>query len=131
MEYAGTGATFLRPFEDLPTRVRLRRDLEAVKGTPDGLFDFKLAGDVSALVANGLGGGSLINAGVAEEADAHTLAGSGWPVAWRDPPKWKRLYERARHFLRASRWPDGAAGKSVPMGAIAAMHGCDSHGLWT
>ncbi|MDQ1919285.1 alkaline phosphatase D family protein [Massilia pseudoviolaceinigra] len=36
----------------------------APSGEREGLFDVRVGGDVSALVANGLGGGSLINAGV-------------------------------------------------------------------
>ncbi|MES2019588.1 MAG: alkaline phosphatase D family protein [Pseudomonadota bacterium] len=36
----------------------------APTGEREGLFDVRVGGDVSALVANGLGGGSLINAGV-------------------------------------------------------------------
>lgn len=41
---------------------------------PEGLFDWHLDGDVGALVANGLGGGSLINAGVCEPAQPAALA---------------------------------------------------------
>lgn len=37
------------------------------RGRREGLFDVKVGSDVSALVANGLGGGSLINAGVMVE----------------------------------------------------------------
>ena len=40
-----------------------------VMGNREGLFDVRLGADVSALVANGLGGGSLINAGVLLEPD--------------------------------------------------------------
>ncbi|MBU2705262.1 GMC family oxidoreductase [Zooshikella marina] len=44
----------------------LKQAVHALKTpiTPLGLFDFKLTSDLDVLVANGLGGGSLINAGV-------------------------------------------------------------------
>lgn len=45
-----------------------------VTGNLEGLFDIRLGEDVSALVANGLGGGSLINAGVLLEPDSASLA---------------------------------------------------------
>lgn len=50
---------------DLPGHTRLsstRKD--APRGEHEGLFDIKIGSDVSAVVASGLGGGSLINAGV-------------------------------------------------------------------
>lgn len=46
-------------------------------GKPEGLFDMRLGPDVNALVANGLGGGSLINAGVMLEPDQATLDALG------------------------------------------------------
>jgi choline dehydrogenase-like flavoprotein len=111
---------FPSTFEELPAHVRYRRDEEPSKGFDDGLFDFKLAGDVAALVGSGLGGGSLINAGVAEEADARTLADAGWPTPWRSGPNWPQLYSRARARLGATTWPTIAAGKALAMDDIAA-----------
>jgi choline dehydrogenase-like flavoprotein len=106
---------FPSTLEELPAHVRFRRDNEPAKGMGDGLFDFKLAGDVSALVASGLGGGSLINAGVAEEADDETLADLAWPSEWRDPAKWQTLYERARAELGASMWTSAKNDKEAVM----------------
>lgn len=59
---------FPASFDELPGHVRLSRGRDETVGLPEALFDLRLAGDVSALVANGLGGGSLINAGVMVEA---------------------------------------------------------------
>jgi choline dehydrogenase-like flavoprotein len=59
--------SFPSSLDDLPGDVRLSRAGKAPIGRRDALFDVRLAGDVSALVANGLGGGSLINAGVMVE----------------------------------------------------------------
>jgi cholesterol oxidase len=52
-------------FSELPGHLRMG-DQQAgrVGGKHEGLFDLRLGEDVAALVANGLGGGSLINAGV-------------------------------------------------------------------
>ena len=60
---------FPSTLDELPGHVRLSRGGQAPIGRRDALFDVRLAGDVSALVANGLGGGSLINGGVMVEPD--------------------------------------------------------------
>ena len=63
---------------ELPLHVRFSMPgARAPKGRRDGLFDFRLGEDVSAVLANGLGGGSLINAGVMEEPGARMLR--AWP----------------------------------------------------
>ncbi len=52
-------------FGELPRHVRVGDQVTGkVSGVHHGLFDLRLGPDVAALVANGLGGGSLINAGV-------------------------------------------------------------------
>ncbi|MCX7275323.1 MAG: alkaline phosphatase D family protein [Burkholderiales bacterium] len=52
-------------FGELPRHVRVGNQASGkVTGFHQGLFDLRLGPDVAALVANGLGGGSLINAGV-------------------------------------------------------------------
>lgn len=52
-------------FADLPGQVRVNlNDDPRPKGNRDGLFDLRQGKDVSAILGNGLGGGSLINAGV-------------------------------------------------------------------
>ena len=56
---------FPSAFADLPGHVRYgAQGTGQVTGKLEGLFDIRLGPDVNALVANGLGGGSLINAGV-------------------------------------------------------------------
>ena len=56
--------------QELPTHVRIHREKSGeTAGWLDGLFDIRLGPDVCALVGNGLGGGSLINAGVMEIPD--------------------------------------------------------------
>lgn len=56
--------SFPSTLEELPGDVRISRAGQSPIGQRHALFDVRLAGDVSALVGNGLGGGSLINAGV-------------------------------------------------------------------
>lgn len=64
----------------LPGHVRyLRRSKPGAIGKPDALFDLRSFEDVSVLVANGLGGGSLINAGVALKPQADVVCAPHWP----------------------------------------------------
>ena len=52
-------------FGELPRHLRMGlQSFGVVAGNRDGLFDVRVGDDVMALVGNGLGGGSLINAGV-------------------------------------------------------------------
>ena len=61
---------FPSSFGELPAHVRYgAQGTGSVTGRHEGLFDIHMGEDVSALVANGLGGGSLINAGVMLKPD--------------------------------------------------------------
>src|SRR6188508_2024683 len=48
-------------------------------GLRTGLFDFRLGADIHVLVGCGLGGGSLINAGVALKPDPRVFSDAVWP----------------------------------------------------
>ena len=62
----------------LPGHVRFHRTSKLeFTGNADALFDVRMFNDVSVLLANGLGGGSLINAGVALRPDREALDGWG------------------------------------------------------
>jgi cholesterol oxidase len=53
---------------DLPNHIRWSTpNAQKPRGSRSGLLDLRIGTDVSALLANGLGGGSLINAGVMEK----------------------------------------------------------------
>lgn len=59
-------------FAELPGHARMSTD-QGLRGKATGLFDVHVGKDVCALVGSGLGGGSLINAGVLVEADAEEV----------------------------------------------------------
>ena len=68
----------------LPGHVRFQRQGEASPvGNADALLDFRLFEQVGVLVANGLGGGSLINAGVALRPSPELFDQACWPAAYR------------------------------------------------
>lgn len=58
-------------------------DTKRQRGIHDGLYDMRWSGDAVALVASGLGGGSLINAGVMELPLADVFREARWPAAIR------------------------------------------------
>lgn len=58
---------------------------EAQSGLDQALFDARVGPEVTAIVGNGLGGGSLINAGVVERPIADIFAQPAWPEALRRP----------------------------------------------
>jgi cholesterol oxidase len=61
----------------------------------EGLFDIRLAGEVTTVIANGVGGGSLINAGVME-VPAPSVFTTGWPSALKNLSTWTPYFDRAR-----------------------------------
>ena len=67
---------------ELPKHLRFNGNGAKTGGVSEGLFDFRLGDDVNALMASGLGGGSLINAGVMIEADDKVFD-ERWPVGLR------------------------------------------------
>lgn len=86
-------------FADLPGHVRLARPgADAPMGRREGLFDLRLGPDVCIALANGLGGGSLINAGVMERPDPSVFREPGWPQVFldEDMAPW---FERAERLL--------------------------------
>ena len=71
-------------------------------GVRDGLFDIRTSGDAVALVANGLGGGSLINAGVMEMPLESVFREVRWPKAIRQDGTLNQLADLLRSRLGAS-----------------------------
>ena len=102
---------------DLPGHLRIGQQASGeVGGQAEGLFDLRLGEDVVALVANGVGGGSLINAGVLLEPAADELRRSDFQaqVQALQEGGW---YRRARVALGAEH-----AGPSGPRLNTIALH---------
>lgn len=69
-------------------------------GRREGLWDVRIGQDLCAIVANGLGGGSLINAGVMEEPVDRVF--EGWPSGLRYSGDRDKYFKRAKEMLGAS-----------------------------
>jgi cholesterol oxidase len=108
-------------FAELPAHVRLgRQDGSAPIGRASGLFDLRLGKDVSVLLGNGLGGGSLINANVMLRPDVSTLE-DGWPSALK-PAQWEAGFTRAESMLQAQLWQNPPVlGKVRAIDALAEL----------
>src|SRR5882672_4707238 len=65
-------------FPDLRAQMQLTRGRMRL-GAPTGLYDVRLGEDMHVLVGCGLGGGSLINAGVGLRPDARVFDDPVWP----------------------------------------------------
>ncbi len=84
----------------LPGHVRFNTaDAKQCRGRSDALLDLRIGPDVNALVANGLGGGSLINAGVMARAQDAVLTSSAWPRAFRSAAVLTDYYAQAEKLL--------------------------------
>ncbi len=69
---------------DLAGHVRFSTHAQATpRGVRTGLFDLRLGHDAMALVASGVGGGSLINAGVMLRPLPEVMQAAPWPTAIR------------------------------------------------
>ena len=90
-------------------------------GGRPGLYDFRLGEHIHVLAGCGLGGGSLINAGVALRPDARVFADPAWPEAISRDGLLDEAYARAARWVRPAR--DGRAGEMVKFRALAASGG--------
>ena len=113
---------------EFPSRLpELRRELQLNggkmrSGSRTGLFDFRLGTDIHVLVGCGLGGGSLINAGVALKPDARVFADPTWPNEVSDDGLLAQGFERQlascahplRARTRARQIPRSRSGKLRP-----------------
>ncbi|MEQ1440191.1 alpha/beta fold hydrolase [Fontimonas sp. SYSU GA230001] len=110
---------FPSQLSELPTQ--LRGGFANRRRGGEGLFDIRADGDLGVVQANGLGGGSLINAGVME-APRPEVFDARWPQALRGGAALAGCYDEARRMLGAV-LPDGrpnridvhaAHGQSLP-----------------
>ena len=77
-------------------------------GSPTGLYDVRFGEDMHVLIGCGLGGGSLINAGVALRPDDRVLQDRRWPDAVAQDGWLAEGYARAIRWLRPSLDPTAA-----------------------
>jgi cholesterol oxidase len=76
-------------------------------GSKTGLFDFHANQDIGVFIGCGLGGTSLVNAGVVLPAEPRVLADEVWPQVLRDDADGMRDgYARAAEMLRPASYPD-------------------------
>jgi choline dehydrogenase-like flavoprotein len=86
--------SFPSRMSELPGHVRFStKEARHARGRRDGLFDVRIGDDLCALVGNGLGGGSLINAGVMAMPDKAVFASTRWPAAFREAATVEALAE--------------------------------------
>lgn len=69
-------------------------------GPADALFDVRLGEDMHVLVGCGLGGGSLVNAGVALRPDPRVFEDPVWPGQLRQDGLLDEGFRRAKRWLR-------------------------------
>ncbi len=85
---------------DLPGEVRFHRDTDdEFTGDADALFDFRINKDVTALVGNGLGGGSLINGNVALKPDSAIFNNGRWPKELRSADALREHFDAVETLL--------------------------------
>jgi len=102
--------TFPSTLAQLPTELRLYRNNSddegiaqpTVQGNESGLFDIRVGDGCSTLIANGLGGGSLINAGVMLEPESSVFESPMWPRSISNDPQLNDLFSEAKELLGAS-----------------------------
>ncbi|MDQ0036692.1 choline dehydrogenase-like flavoprotein [Variovorax boronicumulans] len=81
---------------DLASHVRFAGgDAAMPRGYREGLFDVRVGKDVSAVLANGVGGGSLINAGVMLMPSREVFDDTAWPKALRGDAAFDEITRRS------------------------------------
>lgn len=102
------------PTGSFPSRLSdLRREIQVSGsrmrfGSPAGLYDVRLGDDMHVLVGCGLGGGSLINAGVALRPDDRVWQDAVWPEQLARDGLLREGYARAERWVRPARDPNAA-----------------------
>lgn len=99
-----TGA-FPSRFPDLRAQMQVSGARVRI-GPATGLYDVRFGEHMHVLVGCGVGGGSLINAGVALRPDPRVFADPVWPRAIADDPRLDEGYARARAWLRPATDPN-------------------------
>lgn len=103
-------------FPDLKNDFRLRGRM--INSGPDSaLFDIRIGEDMHVLVGSGLGGGSLVNAGVTLRPDRRVFEDEVWPGQIRQDGLLDQGYARAETWLRPA--SDPRASEMTKYGVLA------------
>ncbi len=86
-------------------------------GPDTALFDVRIGDDMHVLVGRGLGGGSLVNAGVTLRPDRRVFEDEIWPGQIRQDGGLDRGYARAEEWLRPA--SDPRASEMTKFGVLA------------
>ncbi len=118
-EFPRTGAAFAR---------EVQAELEHGRvGSPTGLYRFHMGEGVTAVQGCGLGGGSLVNAGVAVRPEPRIFEDPRWPAAFRADvgTRLERGYAQAEEMLRPARY-EGALSKLTALDRAARALGTNA-----
>jgi cholesterol oxidase len=111
--------SFPERFADLLGQARIgAREKSETRGQREGLFDVRIGEHVSALLANGLGGGSLINAGVLARPSDSLLQRAEWQPFAGDVLG--PYFDKAEAMLGAAKLPGRAPRKLASLQQLAA-----------
>ena len=90
-------------------------------GSKTALLDVRYNKDINVVVGCGLGGTSLINAGIALRPDPNVFITDAWPTELRARGELDRFFARAEDMLKPSLAPSAflEAGKAVALGEAA------------
>jgi cholesterol oxidase len=75
-------------------------------GSSSALFDVRVYDDINVAVGCGLGGTSLINAGLVLRPDPRVFQGARWPAQLADETRLDVYFERAKAMLRPAVYPE-------------------------
>jgi cholesterol oxidase len=96
-DYPNDGAGLLQQLQVDTPKLRV--------GPQTALFDIRYNSDINVVVGCGLGGTSLINAGICLRPDPKVLASEAWPTDLRRPGALSVWFERAEDMLKPAASP--------------------------
>jgi cholesterol oxidase len=107
--------TFPSRFSDLKSAFQVTsKNIQT--GSATALYDVRVGEDMHVVVGRGLGGGSLVNAGVALRPDPRVFADAAWPGQIAQDGRLAEGYRRAERWLRPM--PDPRARERVKFRAM-------------
>jgi cholesterol oxidase len=98
---------FPSKFPDLKNELQVRGRKYGM-GPANGLYDVRVGEDMHVLIACGLGGGSLVNGGVALRPDQRVFTDAVWPGQIAQDGTLDEGFRRAEQWLKPSRDPRAA-----------------------